>query len=115
MQTHVLATLTRVLIGFAIGSGLGTIANGVFSPGQEGYLEDNGFDPAQDIAGAQALIDDYKAATGATTIDVTYGHTATAIGDQTGLASLVCHFFAHRGLERFASFGIAWQVFIPYR
>ena len=38
-----------------------------------------------------------------------------AIGDQTGLASLFCHFFAHRGLERFASFGIAWQVFIPYR
>ena len=79
------------------GSGLGTIANGVFSPGQEGYLEDNGFDPAQDIAGAQALIDDYKAATGATTIDVTYGHTATAIGDQT--AELLKGYWAKIGVN----------------
>jgi peptide/nickel transport system substrate-binding protein len=62
--------------------GILTIANGLFSPGQEGYLDDNGFNTDQDIEGAQALIDEYKAETGATSIDVTYGHTADRIGDQ---------------------------------
>ena len=41
--------------------GILQVANGLFSPGQEGYLEDNGFNTAQDIDGAKALIDDYKA------------------------------------------------------
>jgi len=63
-------------------SGLGTIANGLFSPGQEGYLKDNGFNTDQDIAGAQKLIDSYKAEHPGD-ITVNYGHTATAIGDQT--------------------------------
>ncbi|MEO6156684.1 MAG: ABC transporter substrate-binding protein [Ilumatobacteraceae bacterium] len=58
-------------------------ANGLFSPGQEGYLDDNGFSTAQDVDGAKALIDEYKKATGATSVDVTYGHTADRIGDQT--------------------------------
>lgn len=62
--------------------GLLQVANGLFSPGQEGYLEDNGFDPSQDIEGAQALIDEYKAETGATSVEVRYGHTADRIGDQ---------------------------------
>lgn len=66
-----------------IDNGLGDVANGVFSPGQEGYLADNGFNPDQDIAGAQKLIDEYKAKTGATSVEVNYGHTATALGDQT--------------------------------
>lgn len=63
--------------------GLTQIANGLFSPGQEGYLKDNGFNPAQDIAGAKSLIDAYKQSSGATSVTVRYGHTATAIGDQT--------------------------------
>ncbi|MUH52828.1 MAG: hypothetical protein F2789_16650, partial [Actinobacteria bacterium] len=58
---------------------------------------DNGFDPAQDIAGAQKLIDDYKAATGATSVDITYGHTATAIGDQT--AELLKGYWAKIGVN----------------
>ncbi|MBI4936260.1 MAG: ABC transporter substrate-binding protein [Actinobacteria bacterium] len=57
-------------------------ANGLFSPGQEGYLEDNGFSTDQDLEGAQALIDEYKAETGATSVEITYGHTADRIGDQ---------------------------------
>ena len=61
--------------------GLTEVANGLFSPGQEGYLEDNGFDPAQNIEAAQALIDDYKADNPGD-VNVTYGHTATALGDQ---------------------------------
>ncbi len=79
-----------------VGSGLGTPANGVFSPGQEGYLADNGFDPKQDVAGAQKLIDEYKAATGATSVDVKYGHTATALGDQT--AELLKGYWAKIGV-----------------
>ena len=79
-----------------VGNGLGVIANGVFSPGQQGYLKDNGFDPAQDIAGAQKLIDEYKAATGATSVEVKYGHTATALGDQT--AELLKGYWAKIGV-----------------
>ena len=42
-------------------AGLPKIANGLFSPGQEGYLDDNGFDPlTQDIEGAKALVADYQ-------------------------------------------------------
>ena len=36
------------------------LANGLFSPGQEGYLDDNGFITDQDIDGAKALIADYQ-------------------------------------------------------
>ena len=63
-------------------NGILNVANGLFSPGQEGYLEDNGFDPSQDIEAAQALIDEYKSETGATSVDIHYGHTADRIGDQ---------------------------------
>ncbi len=63
--------------------GITQVANGLFSPGQEGYLADNGFNTAQDIAGAKKLIDAYKAEKGITgNVTVEYGHTATAIGDQ---------------------------------
>ena len=48
-----------------VGAGLPQIANGVFSPGQEGYLEDNGFSTAQNLEAAKQLIDDYKQSTGA--------------------------------------------------
>jgi peptide/nickel transport system substrate-binding protein len=37
------------------------LANGPFSPGQVGYLEDSGYPLAQDMAKAQALIAEYKA------------------------------------------------------
>ena len=77
--------------------GLGTIANGVFSPGQEGYLEDNGFDPAQDIEGAKALIEEYKAEKGVTKVAVLYGHTPTRSGDQT--AELLKGYWAAIGVD----------------
>ena len=79
------------------GGGILEIANGVFSPGQEGYLEDNGFDPAQDIEGAKALIDEYKAETGATSVAVTYGHTADRTGDQ--VADLLKGYWAEIGVD----------------
>jgi ABC-type transport system substrate-binding protein len=67
----------------AVANGIETPANGPFSPGQEGYLDDNGLKMTQDIAGAKALIDDYKKSTGQSTVNVVYGHTATAAGEQT--------------------------------
>jgi peptide/nickel transport system substrate-binding protein len=57
-------------------------ANGLFSPGQEGYLDDNGFSVEQDIEGAKALIEEYKKDTGAKSVEVTYGHTVDVINDR---------------------------------
>ncbi len=44
-----------------IGAGVQPIANGPFSEGQLGSLEDSGFPLAQDMAKAQELVADYKA------------------------------------------------------
>ncbi len=63
-------------------AGILKVANGVFSPGQQGYLADNGFDTAQNIDGAKALIADYKKSTGATSIQVHLGGTADVITQQ---------------------------------
>ena len=60
--------------------GILQVANGLFSPGQEGYLEDNGMPTEQDLEGAQALIDDYVAENGPVTVN--YGTTVTAINAQ---------------------------------
>ena len=57
------------------------VANGLFSPGQEGHLDDNGFNPAQDIDGAKALIADYQKDHPGP-IAVTYGHTPDRINAQ---------------------------------
>ena len=51
-----------------IDGGNGVPANGPFSPGQEGYLEDNGSLP-YDPAAAKAAIDAYEAANGPLTIN----------------------------------------------
>jgi peptide/nickel transport system substrate-binding protein len=53
----------------------------VFSPGEQGYLKDNGLSMEQDLDGAKALIDEYKADTGK---DVTFqlGHTPTRNGEE---------------------------------
>lgn len=80
-----------------VAGGLTQIANGLFSPGQQGYLEDNGFDPAQDIEGAKALIEQYKKETGTSSVEVTYGHTATALGDQA--AELYKGYWAAIGVD----------------
>ena len=45
----------------SINQGVNKLANGPFSPGQVGYLEDTGFPLAQDMAKAQELIAEYKA------------------------------------------------------
>jgi len=53
------------------GGGILTPANGPFSPGQEGYLEDNGSLP-YDPAAAKAGIDAYKAANGGAAPKIIY-------------------------------------------
>ena len=67
-----------------IDDGILQVANGLFSPGQEGYLEDNGFDPSQDVEGAKALIDEYESETGQQVV-VDYGTTVAQINAQTAL------------------------------
>ena len=55
--------------------GFGEPANGPFSPGQEGYLDDNG-GPEYDPEAAAAAIEEYEAANGPITIN--YSTTPTA-------------------------------------
>jgi peptide/nickel transport system substrate-binding protein len=71
-------------------------ANGVFSPGQEGYLEDNGFNTAQDIEGAKALIADYQKDHPGP-VAITYGHTADRTGDQ--VADLLKGYWSQIGVD----------------
>ena len=64
----------------ATAGGIVQPANGLFSPGQQGYLEDNGgftdFDPDT----AAAMIEEYEAANGPVAID--YGTTTSALNAQ---------------------------------
>jgi peptide/nickel transport system substrate-binding protein len=76
--------------------GLLQAANGLFSPGQEGYLADNGFSTEQDIDGAKALIADYQAEFPGP-IAITYGHTADRIGDQQ--AELLKGYWSEIGVD----------------
>ena len=76
--------------------GILQVANGLFSPGQEGYLEDNGVDTSQDIEGAQALIDEYVAEVGPVT-GLKYGTTVSAINAQT--ADLLQGYWAEIGVD----------------
>ena len=76
--------------------GLLQVANGLFSPGQEGYLEDNGFDPSQDVEGAQALIDEYLAENPGP-IQLKYGTTVSAINAQ--VAELLTDYWSEIGVE----------------
>ena len=54
-------------------------ANGPFSPGQEGYLDDNGLPTAQDLVGAKALIDAYVAEKGP--VSIKFGKTTSATNE----------------------------------
>lgn len=78
------------------GGGLTDPANGMFSPGQEGYLEDNGFSTDQDVEGAKALIADYQKDHPGP-VQITYGHTADRTGDQ--VADLLKGYWSDIGVE----------------
>jgi len=77
--------------------GILQVANGLFSPGQEGYMEDNGTDPSQDIEGAKALIEKFKSENPDAELKVKYGTTVTAINAQT--AELLQGYWAEIGVE----------------
>ena len=61
-----------------VNSGYGEPANGPFSPGQEGYLDDNG-GPEYDPEAAPAAIEAYEAANGPITINYSTTPTATSL------------------------------------
>ena len=65
----------------ATGGGILEPANGIFSPGQQGYLEDNGLRMEQDLEGAAALIEEYEAETGKQ-VAFQLGHTPTRANDE---------------------------------
>ena len=77
--------------------GILQVANGLFSPGQEGYLEDNGVDTSQDLEGAQALIDEYAAENPDVELKVKYGTTVSNINAQ--VAELLQGYWAEIGVE----------------
>ena len=72
------------------------VANGLFSPGQQGHLDDNGFNTDQDIEGAKALIADYQKEHPGP-IQVTYGHTADRINAQR--ADLIKGYWSAIGVD----------------
>jgi ABC-type transport system substrate-binding protein len=80
----------------ATDGGVLTPANGVFSPGKEGYLADNGFDIAQDIEGAKALVDQYKADHPG---DVTINFGTTTSATNTQRAELLKGYWEAIGLK----------------
>ena len=77
--------------------GILQVANGLFSPGQEGYMEDNGTSTAQDLEGAQALIDSFKAANPGVELKVKYGTTVSNINAQ--VAELLKGYWAQIGVD----------------
>lgn len=65
----------------ATAGGILAPANGLFSPGQEGYLEDNGGSTSFDPDTASAMIEEYEAETGEQ-VKISYGTTTSQINAQ---------------------------------
>src|SRR6478735_2150734 len=89
--------LDRNEINDLINAGIAQVANGLFSPGQEGYLDDNGFNTDQNLDDAKKLIDDYKSSTGESNIEVHLGSTADAITQQA--AELIAGYWKEIGVN----------------
>jgi peptide/nickel transport system substrate-binding protein len=71
-------------------------ANGIFSPGQQGYLKDNGLDIEQDLDGAKALIDEYESETGKQ-VSFQLGQTPTRTNDE--IAELLIGWWNEIGVD----------------
>lgn len=80
-----------------IGAGVNPVANGPFSPGQPGYLEDSGFPVRQDMAKARALIAAWKADNPGRRLELRLSTTT----DQTNLviAEAQQQFFTDAGVD----------------
>jgi ABC-type transport system substrate-binding protein len=88
--------IDRKEIADLVYAGIPVPANGVFSPGQEGHLDDNGFNTDLDVAGAKALIADYlKDHPGP--INIRLGHTADRVTAQ--LSDLIKGYLATIGVN----------------
>lgn len=80
----------------ATAAGLPLPANGPFSPGQQGHLDDNGFDPAPRPDEARDLIEDYEDETGRQ-VEITFGKLTSAINDQQ--AELISGYWRDIGVD----------------
>jgi peptide/nickel transport system substrate-binding protein len=79
-----------------INAGVTTPANGLFSPGQEGHLADNGLSLDRDVEAAAAAIAAYEAETG-TEVVVPLGVTSTVLNLQA--AELLAGYWAEIGVD----------------
>jgi peptide/nickel transport system substrate-binding protein len=77
-------------------NGANTVANGLFSPGEQGHLEDNGLSVEQDLDAAATLIAEYEEETG---IDVafTLGHIPSNVVVQA--AELLMGWWSEIGID----------------
>ena len=65
--------LDRQQLTDVISDGIDPPANGLFSPGQQGFLDDNSLPMTQDLAGAAALVAEYEEETGSP-VEFSVGH-----------------------------------------
>jgi len=71
-------------------------ANGVFSPGQQGYLDDNGLSLEQNLEDAAALVEEYESDTGQDAT-VNFGHTTSRINAE--IAELLLGWWNEIGID----------------
>jgi peptide/nickel transport system substrate-binding protein len=76
--------------------GFNAVANGLFSPGQQGYLDDNGLSLEQDLNAAAARIAEYETETG-TDVEFTLGHIPSNVVVQG--AELLMGWWAEIGVD----------------
>jgi peptide/nickel transport system substrate-binding protein len=77
-------------------NGANTVANGLFSPGQQGYLDDNGLALEQDLDAAASLISEYEEETGAEAA-FTLGHIPSNVVVQA--AELLMGWWSEVGID----------------
>ena len=80
----------------AVQSGIVQPANGLFSPGQQGYLDDNGLVIEQNLEGAAALIEQYEAETGRD-VSFSLGHPPARLLDEA--AELLLGWWSEIGVD----------------
>jgi peptide/nickel transport system substrate-binding protein len=88
--------IDRDELNAATADGFNQAANGLFSPGQQGYLEDNGLPMEQDLDTAAAMIAAYESETG-TDVEFTIGHVSSNVVVQA--AELLRGWWAQIGLD----------------
>ena len=88
--------INRVELIEATSGGILEPANGPFSPGQQGYLADNGLVMEQDLDTAAAMIEEYETETGQQ-VEFQLGHTPTRVNDES--AELILGWWSEIGVD----------------